>query len=240
MKKMLFISSGVIFLTIVCLSQCIAASLSKDEIIKKFKTSYPNVPVDSATASPVDGLTEVISGANIVYYYPDTDILIVGNMIQNGKNLTNQRIMLLQNEKGKGIPIDKAITIGDGKHKVIEFTDPDCSFCRKAAEYFNKRTDVTKYIFFLPLKIHPQAEIKAKYVLDAQDKEKTYKEAMSGGLDQKDLSQYKFSERTNNLLAEHMSIAGKLGINSTPTFWIDGQYIPGADIRMFNQLLGDK
>lgn len=248
MKKIFFISSWFIFLTIVCVSQCFASSvLSKEDIIKKFNKSYPTIPIDSAVQSPIEGLFEIISGDKIAYYYPEKNILIIGNMIQDGKNLTNQkmielqaRMIALQSEKGKTIPLDKALRIGAGKHKVIEFTDPDCPFCRQAAEYFNSRADVTKYVFFLPLtNMHPQAEIKAKYVLDAQDKEKAYKEAMSGGLDQKDLTQQKFSERANAWLSEHMDIAVKLGINSTPTFWIDGQYVQGADIRMFNQILGE-
>jgi len=45
------------------------------------------------------------------------------------------------------LDLSKALVIGNGPKTVIEFTDPDCPFCRKAASYFANRTDVTKYVF---------------------------------------------------------------------------------------------
>jgi thiol:disulfide interchange protein DsbC len=243
MKKWYFVSLlWVGFLTMMYVPSCVAAAaLSLDEAKKMFGAAYPGVPVDSLSLSPIDGVFEIISGGRIAYYYPPKDILIVGNLIQKGLNITNQRMTALQTEKVKSIPLDKAVKIGSGKHTVIEFTDPDCPYCRTAAEYMLSRTDVTKYLFFLPLTaIHPQAEVKAKYVLDAEDKAKAYQEVMSGALDKKDWSQYKPSEAANTRLSEQTAIAGKLGINSTPTFWIDGQYVGGADIRMFNQILGEQ
>jgi len=51
----------------------------------------------------------------------------------------------------KTLPLEKAVKIGDGKKVVIEITDPDCPFCRTASEYFSKKTDVIRYVFFAPL-----------------------------------------------------------------------------------------
>jgi len=242
MKKMRCTLLLSVFFTVVCVSTVSASSAwPVEEIIKKFKAFYPNVQIDSLTASPIDGLYEIISGSNIAYYHPEKDILIVGNMIQKGKNITNQRMMDVQAEKIKHLPLDKAIKIGSGKHQVVEFTDPDCPYCRKAFDYFNDRDDVTKYVFLLPLtNLHPQAEAKVRYVFDAEDPVKAYKEAMSGALDQKDFSGRTFSEKANSRLAEHKSIAAKSAVSSTPTFWINGQFVPGADIKKFNQLLGER
>ena len=39
------------------------------------------------------------------------------------------------------IDVSKAITIGSGPKTVVEFTDPDCPFCRKASKYFEGRRD---------------------------------------------------------------------------------------------------
>ncbi|MBN1662700.1 MAG: DsbC family protein [Deltaproteobacteria bacterium] len=208
-------------------------------MVKKFKAAYPNVTVDSAELSPVEGVYEIISGDRIAYYYPEKDILIAGNMIQKGTNLTRERIIARQTEKGKAIPIEKAIKIGSGKHQVIEFTDPDCPHCRSAFNYFNMRSDITKYVFLLPLaSLHPQAEAKAKYVFNADDTVKAYKEVLSGGLDKIDLRQKKFSEKANARFSEQQKIAKEFGVNSTPIFWINGQYVQGADLRMFDRILG--
>jgi thiol:disulfide interchange protein DsbC len=52
----------------------------------------------------------------------------------------------------KEIPLEKGIKIGDGKSVVIEFTDPDCTFCRKAADWLEKnREGVTRYVFLYPI-----------------------------------------------------------------------------------------
>ena len=63
------------------------------------------------------------------------------------------------------LDLTKAVKIGNGKTMVIEFTDPDCPFCRKAEAYLQKRTDLTRYIFFIPLKSHPASKGKVQYIL---------------------------------------------------------------------------
>lgn len=239
MKK-IFLAVSMLFIFIyipVCLA---SAAFTTEEVKKKLNAAYPNIPVDAVSQSPVDGVFEIISGGRIAYFYPEKDILIVGNMIQNGKNITNERIVSLMAEKMKNIPLEKALKIGSGKHTVVEITDPECPYCRRAAEYFFSRSDLTKYIFFLPLtNLHPQSEIKSKYILDAADKEKAYKEMMTGILDTKDWSQYKPSEKAAAWLAEQTAVVEKMGVNSTPTFSIDGHFVGGADIEAFKKILGE-
>src|SRR5574340_1146888 len=50
--------------------------------------------------------------------------------------------------KGVALPLDKAIKIGDGGTTVIEITDPDCPFCRRASAYLSAKNDITRYVFF--------------------------------------------------------------------------------------------
>src|SRR5664279_763010 len=77
----------------------------------------------------------------------------------------------------------KAITIGSGPKTVVEFTDPDCPFCRKASKYFEGRRDVTRHVFFYPLARHPKAREKAQFVLSMPDKARAYHDVMSGKMD---------------------------------------------------------
>lgn len=82
-------------------------------------------------------------------------------------------------------PIEKAVKIGNGKNIIIEVTDPDCPFCRKASDFFAKRNDVTRYIFFLSLtKLHPNAEKKSRFILSSKDQTQAHKDVMSGKYDQ--------------------------------------------------------
>lgn len=134
------------------------------------------------------------------------------------------------------LDLDKAVKIGSGKTMVIEFTDPDCPFCRKGSEFFRTRRDVTRYIFFNPLPMHPQAKEKAQYVLSARDRAKAYEEVMSGKLDGKKPDG--ISEAGIKLLEEQMKIAKEAKVDSTPTFIIYGRIIEGFDQRKLEATLG--
>lgn len=134
-----------------------------------------------------------------------------------------------------GIDLDKAVKIGNGKTTVIEFTDPDCPFCRKAEAYFMKRADVTRYVFFIPLKTHPMSREKIQYILSAKDKAKAYHEATSDTFDKRRLSE--ITPAGVKLQKEHEETAKANKMNATPTFMIYGRIVEGFDLKKLEQLL---
>jgi len=137
---------------------------------------------------------------------------------------------------GAGMDLGKALKIGTGKTMVIEFTDPDCPFCRRGAAFFKGRTDVTRYIFFNPLPMHPHAREKAACILSSPDPAKTFEEALSGKLDNTSLPAP--SASGVRLLETHMATAREEGFGSTPTYIICGRIIHGFDQQKIEQLLG--
>lgn len=132
----------------------------------------------------------------------------------------------------------KAVVIGSGPKMVIEFTDPDCPFCRKASHYFEGRTDVTRYVFFTPLAMHPKAKEKAQYILSQHDKAKAYHEIMSGRLDRQQT--FSTTPAGIKLQEEQLAIATKEKVVSTPTFMICGRIIVGFDQKRIEEALGSK
>jgi thiol:disulfide interchange protein DsbC len=136
------------------------------------------------------------------------------------------------------IDFSKAVVIGSGPKKVVEFTDPDCPYCRRASNYFDGRTDVTRYVFFYPLPRHPRAREKAQYILSQEDKPRAYHEVMSGRLD----SQQSLASTPTGikLQEEQLEMAKKARVDSTPTFMILGRVIVGFDLRRIEELLGPK
>jgi len=130
----------------------------------------------------------------------------------------------------------KAITIGNGPKTVIEFTDPDCPYCRKASKYFEGRSDVTRHVFFYPLPYHPNAKEKAQYVLSQHDKAKAYHMIMSGTLDRR--TKFETTPAGIRLQEEQLDIAKKHKIDSTPTFMINGRIIEGFDQNKIEEALG--
>jgi len=137
------------------------------------------------------------------------------------------------------LDLSKSITIGSGPKVVVEFTDPDCPFCRKASKYFEGRSDVTRHVFFYPLPRHLQAREKAQYVLSQADRAGAYRAVMSGRMD--NLQKLAgITARGGKLQQEQLEIAKKHKIDSTPTFMISGRIIEGFDLKRIEEALGPK
>ncbi|MBJ6726768.1 DsbC family protein [Geomesophilobacter sediminis] len=210
-----------------------AASAPKPE--DAFRASFPQVPIDAVYPTEIPGLYEMVSGQNVFYYYPAKDIVLTGEMIgKDLKSRTSERKASLAAAQVKNLPLDKAVKVGDGKKVVIEFTDPDCPYCRKAFEYFSKRSDVTQYVFFAPL-AHPGAMPKIQYILGAENKAAAFDAMMLGQDIPKDAPQP--TEAVKALAQEHLALAKKVGIQGTPTFFINGEPVVGADVPKLDQLL---
>ena len=198
-------------------------SAGSEKIEETFKKVFPRVPFDSIKPTDIKGIYEVIKGSEIIYFISDPGYLFVGDIIsKEGKSLTGERKGQLVAEKAKDLPLDKAIKIGSGKNTIVEFTDPDCPYCRKASEFLEQKKDATRYIFFLPLPMHPDAENKVKYIFCAEDKAKAYEDAMKGKLDNQKYEKCDKPEAVE-LLKFHKDLAGKMGINGTPFFIINGK-----------------
>ena len=226
---------------------CVGSANAESDVEKTLKSSFPDIAYESINQSPVKGIYEITQGKNILYFAPEEGIIIAGNMFdKTKKNLTANRLDEIAakfNEdigrKANNLPLNKAVKIGKGKHIVIEFTDPDCPFCRNAAKFFESRTDVTKYTFFTPLPMHPDAANKVRYILCQKDKGKAFDEVMKGKIDGQ-----KYQTCTNaevdELIKIHASEGAKLSVSSTPFFVIDGKVVTGADIPQIEKLLKEK
>lgn len=132
--------------------------------------------------------------------------------------------------------LEKAVKVGSGKTVVIEFTDPDCPFCRKAEAYFQGKPEVTRYIYFFPLRMHPEAKAKAQYILSAKDKTKAYQDVVSDRYDSGKAASAITPEGIK-LQKEHMDIAHDNNVDAVPIFQIGGRIIKGFDKNKLDDLL---
>ncbi len=190
-----------------------------------FKKAFPRVPFDSIKPTNMKGIYEVWRGSDLIYFMADPGYLFIGDIIsRDGRSLTEEKKAELASAKAKDLPLDKAIKIGNGKNTIVEFTDPDCPYCRKASEFLEQKKDtVTRYVFFFPLPmLHPDAENKVKYVFCAEDKAKAYEEAMKGKLDDKKYDKCDKPEAVE-LLKVHKELANSVGISGTPFFIVNGK-----------------
>lgn len=229
---------GALILTVTMTAGLCAAKENLKTETESLKKSFPNLQVDRVGESPVKGLYEVVAGNQVFYFSPDGYLMFGELWTKEGKNLTAEVREKVLAEKVKNISLDKALKIGSGPHQIIEFTDPDCPFCRRVDEFLAKRTDVTRYVFFFPLrKIHPDSEKKARYILSHKEKENAFREVFSGSMDGKPVPQ---EENGSKRLEEMEKVAQSIGVQGTPAIWIDGTPVNGADIPRITALLDGK
>lgn len=237
-KKMTILMSGIFMML---LSVTMAVAVTPEESLK---SCFPGIPVDSVSPSNIPGLYEVTVGQQIFYYCPEVEAIIGGPIIvKGGRNLTEEKQEALEKKrladmanKIKDLPLDKALKIGSGKNTVIEITDPSCTFCRQAAQFFKGRTDATRHVFFVPLQKDSAAKI--QHILCAQDKSKAYEEMMEGKLDNTTLTLCN-DKAVEELANIHSETALKLGLTGTPMFFINGQPVMGANIPLIEKLLSE-
>jgi thiol:disulfide interchange protein DsbC len=240
MKKLFMIMSALLIVAGLHMPATAASTAVKPETA--FRAAFPQLRVDSIVDSQIKGVYEVTSGQNIFYFYPESDLLLVGEIYsKEGKNITGEKKQALKAKvqaealkKLKDLPLEKAVKVGNGPKTVIEFTDPDCPYCRRASEALKNRTDITRYVFLTPL-AHPNAITKVQYVLSSKDQEQAYHDMMAG----KPLPDPKaeFSKEVKAQAEEYMGLARTMGIEGTPTFFINGQQVVGADLERIETLL---
>lgn len=217
------------------------AEVDAKSVEREMKAIFPNLQVQGVAATSIPGIWEVIAGQNILYFHAESGSTFFGEIYsKRGDNLTANRRNTLFAEKAKVLPLDKAIKIGKGKNIVIEFTDVDCSFCRKAESAFEGRDDVTRYVFLVPLEqLHPKAKAKSLEILCQKENIRgtAYIDTIAGKNDNRDPKSCDGRKAAEDLLAVHISAAQSIGVNGTPMFVVNGQMVAGADIERIKKLL---
>ena len=203
---------------------------------ENLQKSFPNLRIDGFREAPLQGLYEITAGEQVFYYSPEGYLFFGEIWTKGGKNLTAEQREKLLAERIKQLPLDKALKIGTGPRKVIEFTDPDCPYCRKVDSFLATRTDVTRYVYFVPLRtLHTAADKRARYILAHPDRVQAFHDVFGGALDGKPVSVAEGVQQSQ--LEEMEKLAAGLGVRGTPALWIDGAQVNGADLHRIAGLL---
>jgi len=196
--------------------------------------------------SPIPGVYEVLAvfgqnQPNIFYYYPEKDLVLAGNLIDSsGKPLGLTRLQAYQAKKINDIDLADAIKIGNGPVEVVEFTDPDCSFCRKLDQFLtsNHSSDVTRYVFLFPLSnIHPKSEAKSRYVLCSADPAAELANVLAGKFDRE--APKIEAGYCDAKMAKHHDAAKKAGISGTPVVVVDKKRVDGFNVETIARYIAE-
>lgn len=146
--------------------------------------------------------------------------------LKDGENLTREHVARLNRIDVSAIPVVDALLLGKpgASKKLIVFTDPQCSFCKKLHAEMKKAVaidpDVAFYIKMLPLNIHPEAYVIARSIVC----NRSVRMLEQSFADQPVPPPLCRADAVDQTIA----LARKLGINSTPTVVLpDGRPISG-------------
>lgn len=188
----------------------------------------PDLRVESIHKSPLPGLYELYTGAELFYGNDTGTLIFVGKIVdtQSREDLTAARWNELSAIDFSSLPLDLAIKTvrGDGSRKVAVFADPFCPYCRQLEQELQGVTNVTVYTFLFPLEaIHPGASVKAVDIWCSKDRSGAWAKWMLQKTDPGD------TRCTGAPIDKLQALGGKLRVDSTPTlFTADGKRTRGA------------
>jgi len=217
-----------ISLFVILTSQQLIADDSREYIDKmqeKFQTTFSNMTVTGFYPSPITGIYEVHMGGKILYFHPETDTLIFGEMYsKEGESLTAKSLLEVKNQTLSQLDVSKALVIGDTHGTpIIEFTDPDCPYCRAYHHFIESKNIPIKRVIFFDTRIHPDAKRKAVHILCSKKPE----DALNLILDGREPDSYLDCEKGRALVKAQSDVSSSVGVSGTPTFILGETLVSG-------------
>lgn len=217
------------FFTLTCLILASTLSLAQDANLKKILSErLPSLPkIEEISKTPMPGVFEIrVQGNEIFYADAKGDFLIQGALIdtKQKRNLTEERTEKLSAVPFDSLPLKFAITQvrGNGKRKLVVFSDPNCGYCKRFERDLQKIDNVTLYHLMYPV-LGEDSRVKSRNIACAKDKAKTWNDWMLQGITPPTVS------CDNHNIDAIVEFGRKNRINGTPTMFVaDGTRVPGA------------
>ena len=217
------------FFTLTCLILSSTFSLAQDANLKKILSErLPSLPkIEEISKTPMPGVFEIrVQGNEIFYADAKGDFLIQGALIdtKQKRNLTEERTEKLSAVPFDSLPLKFAITQvrGNGKRKLVVFSDPNCGYCKRFERDLQKIDNVTLYHLMYPV-LGEDSRLKSRNIACAKDRAKTWNDWMLQGITPPTVS------CDNHNIDAIVEFGRKNRINGTPTMFVaDGTRVPGA------------
>lgn len=206
--------------------------LTTAEAANILKDLIPNLKVLNVKISPIKGLWELTIESNnrkgIIYVDFTKKHFVSGSIlnIAEKRNLTQERFEEINRVDVSQIPLNDAIVVGNknAKHKVIVFTNPDCSFCRdlhgEIKKVISERKDIVFYKKLYAFKAGTPSYEKSKAIVCEKSLE-----LLESAYEKKTIPKPKCE---TTAIDDNIKLAEKLGITGTPTMIMpDGRVITG-------------
>lgn len=223
------IFSYLILITSLLTSFTLFAEDSEADSATKLKQalaiSMPSVKVSKISATPIEGLFEVVVGSQVVYMSIDARYMIEGDLfdLKTKRNVSEEAKSDIRLSAMKGLGVENMLVYTPEKveNTITVVTDIDCPYCRKLhseiPDYLENNVQV-RYIF-MPLKGNSDMK-KTVSVWCSDDQQLALDIAKAGGeIEEK---------KCENPIQEHLKLARRLGVRGTPAILLEnGQLLPG-------------
>ena len=217
------------FFTLTCLLLASTFGLAQDANLKKILSErLPSLPkIEEISKTPIPGVFEIrVQGNEIFYADAKGDFLIQGALIdtKQKRNLTEERTDKLSAVAFDSLPLKFAFTQvrGNGKRKLVVFSDPNCGYCKRFERDLQKIDNVTLYHLMYPV-LGEDSRVKSRNIACAKDKAKTWNDWMLQGITPPTVA------CDNHNIDAIVEFGKKNRINGTPTMFVaDGTRVPGA------------
>jgi len=215
------------FLTGCLLASPLQADTKLDQAKKKVEAAMPGISFDEFKPSAVPGLYEAVVGTRVVYFSADGGYMLNGDMVDlsSRKNLSEAKRATLLSKLLDQIGEANMIVMSPAnpKRTITVFTDVDCPYCAKLhleVPELNKNGVKVRYLLFPRGGLGTKTYDRSVAVWCAADRVKAVGIAKAGG---------KIEMKTcDNPVAKHYQLGKDLGIEGTPTIFVDdGQVMPG-------------
>ncbi|CCW16541.1 Thiol:disulfide interchange protein DsbC [Sphingobium indicum BiD32] len=215
-----------------------ALNQAADVAQRQLRQTFTNLQFDEFELSPVKGaIYQAVAGGRMIYYAPASEHILFATIFdRNGVNLTALAQQVSTAKRLQVIDPAQALGIGPADAPtVIEFTDPDCPYCRALDKFWAAKAaegkPVRRMIYFVS-GIHPDAAAKAEHILCSANKEAAFRAIYAGSAPKVLMT----CETGAAKIKADAETVRKLGIGGTPTLIIDGKLVSGfqqAELEVF-------
>lgn len=215
---------------------------SIDEVKQIIQQKFPNAEF-KIEKSPISCVYEIWSNIDHVLY-TDGNYFLIGHVVDfSRKDLTQDKIdERVTNEalsKLNKDALSNLFKVGNGPVEIVEFTDPECSYCREVEQELEPIKDkFTRYVAFMPFPSNQNSKALIEYIL-CNGTEESYKDAFEGKVD---LSKFECpaekKREVENVIENHLSLSREFGIKGTPTFIVKTskgyRMVYGSSLELLN------
>ena len=193
------------------------------------RMTFGKLQFENFGPAPLKGpIYQAVAGGRMIYYAPESQHIIFGSVYsKDGLNVTALDQEKIAAQKISRLDTSVALALGPkGAPEIVEFTDPDCPYCRAYDRFIKTKAaagkPVRRLVIFVA-GIHPEAASKAEHILCSPDPEREF-ELIYQGYKPADLRTCPEGEKK---LAQMTGVVRSASVTGTPTLVAGGKVISG-------------